>query len=76
MIIYFSYKNLNPRENVVSYMASDIIILFFAHLLITINYWIKKRKLRLINDFIVFIILLAYIVDTFTIFMFHTAENL
>lgn len=72
VIIYFSYKNLNPRENVVSYMASDIIILFFAHLLITINYWIKKRKLRLINDFIVFIILLAYIVDTFTIFMFHS----
>ena len=72
VIIYFSYKNLNPRENVISYMASDIIILFFAHLLITINYWIKKRKYRLIIDFIVAIILLAYIVDMFTIFMFHS----
>ena len=71
IIIYFSYKNLNPRENVVSYMASDIIIIFFVHLLITINYWIKKRKFRLFNDFIVFVILLAYIVDMFTIFMFH-----
>ena len=72
VIIYFSYKNLNPRENVISYMASDIIILFFAHLLITINYWIKKRKYRLIIDAIVFMILLAYIVDMFTIFMFHS----
>jgi hypothetical protein len=53
-------------------MASDIIILFFAHLLITINYWIKKRKYRLIIDAIVFMILLAYIVDMFTIFMFHS----
>ena len=72
VIIYFSYKNLNPWENVISYMASDIIIVFFAHLLITINYRIKKRSLRLINDFIVLIILLAYIIDMFTIFMFHS----
>ena len=71
-IIYFSYKNLNPWENVISYVASDIIIIFFAHLLITINYWIKKRNLRLINDCIVFIILLLYIVDMFTIFVFHS----
>lgn len=72
VIIYFSYKNLNPRENVVSYMASDIIILFFAHLLVTINYWIKKRKYRLIIDSIVAVILLVYVVDMFTIFMFHS----
>ena len=72
VIIYFSYKNLNPRENVISYLASDIVIVFFAHLLITINYRIKKRKLRLINDIIVFVILLLYIVDMFTIFIFHS----
>ena len=72
VIIYFSYKNLNPRENVISYLASDIVVVFFAHLLITINYRIKKRKLRLINDIIVFVILLLYIVDMFTIFIFHS----
>ena len=71
-IIYFSYKNLNPWENVISYLASDIIILFIAHLLITINYWIKKRKFRLLNDFIVLILLLLYVVDMFTIFVFHS----
>ena len=72
IIIYNSYKNLNPLENVLSYLASDIIIIFFAHLLITINYWIKKRSLRLFNDLIVFIILLVYIIDMFTIFVFHS----
>ena len=72
VIIYFSYKNLNPRENVMSYISSDIIIIFFAHLLIIINYWIKKRSLRLFNDLIVFIILLLYIIDMFTIFVFHS----
>ena len=72
VIIYFSYKNLNPRENVVSYLASDIPIIFFSHLLIIINYWIKKRKLRLINDIIVFVILLLYVIDMFTIFVFHS----
>ena len=71
-IIYFSYKNLNPRENVISYLASDIPMIFFAHLLIVINYWIKKPSLRIINDIIVFIILLLYIVDMFTIFIFHS----
>jgi len=72
VIIYFSYKNLNPRENVISYLASDIIVIFFVHLLITINYWIKKRNFRLINDIICFAILLLYIVDMFTIFIFHS----
>ena len=72
VIIYFSYRNLNPWENVISYIASDIIIIFFSHLLVTINYWIKKRKFRLINDFIVFIVLLLYIIDMFTIFVFHS----
>ena len=71
-IIYFSYKNLNPRENVISYLVSDIIILFFCHLLTTVNYWIKKRWIRLINDIIILIILLLYIIDLFTIFVFHS----
>ena len=72
IIIYFSYKNLNPWGNVVSYLASDIIVLFFAHLLITINYWVKKRSLRLINDFIVFAILVIFLVDIFTIYFFQS----
>jgi len=72
IIIYFSYKNLNPWWNIISYLASDIIIIFMAHLLVTINYWIKKRSLRLFNDIIIFIILILYIVDIFTIFVFHS----
>ena len=72
VIIYFSYKNLNPRENVISYLSSDIVIIFLAHLLIIINYWIKNRKLRLINDVIVFAILVLYVIDMFTIFIFHS----
>ena len=72
VIIYASYDNLNPWENVISYLASDIIIIFFAHLLIMINYWIKKPRRRLINDIIVFVMLLIYVVDMFTIFIFHS----
>ena len=71
-IIYFSYKNLDPRENVISFLASDIVVVFIAHLLITINFWIKKRSLRLINDFIVFFILVIFIADIFTIFVFQS----
>lgn len=76
VIVYFSYKNLNPRENVISYLASDIPVIFFAHLLIIINYWVKKRKYRLINDVIVFTVLLLYIIDVFTIFIFHSRVSL
>ncbi len=76
VIIYFSYKNLNPRENVISYLASDIPIIFFAHLIIIINYWIRKRKYRIINDVIVLAILLLYIIDVFTIFIFHSRVSL
>ena len=72
IVIYISYKNLNPRENIVSYLASDIIIIFFAHLLVVINYWIKNRKFRLINDFIVFLILIIFLVDIFTIHFFQS----
>ena len=76
IIIYFSYKNLNPWENVLSYIASDIIIVFFAHLLITINYRIKKRGLRLINDLIVLLILIVFLVDIFTIYFFQSRVSL
>ena len=72
IIIYFSYKNLNPLENVVSYLASDLIVIFIAHFLIILNYWIKKRERRLFNDILVFIILLLYVIDMFTIFVFHS----
>ncbi len=72
VIIYFSYENLNPRENVISYLASDIPIIFLSHLLIIINYWIKSRVFRLINDTIVFAVLLLYIIDMFTILTFHS----
>ena len=76
IIIYFSYKNLTPWENVMSCIASDIIIIFFAHLLITINYWIKKRNFRLINDLIVFLILVVFIIDIFTIYFFQSRVSL
>ena len=72
IIIYISNDNLDPRESVISYLASDIPVIFFAHLLIMINYWIKKPKWRLVNDIIVFAILLLYVVDMFTIFIFHS----
>ena len=72
VIIYLSYDNLNPWENIVSYLASDIPLIFFAHFLVMINYWIKNPKLRLLNDIIVFVVLVLYIVDMFTIFIFHS----
>ena len=72
IIIYISYKNLNPWENLISYLASDIIVLFIVQLLIAINYWIKNRKFRLFNDFIIFVLLLLYVIDMFTIFVFHS----
>ena len=71
-IIYFSYKNLNPWQNIASYLASDIILIFFVQLLIMVNFWFKKRYWRLVIDVIVLIILLLYVVDMFTIFIFHS----
>ena len=71
-VIYFSYKNLDPWKNVISFLMSDIIILFFTHFLITINFLIRKRKWRLVNDIIVFIILVIFVVDIFTIFVFQS----
>ena len=48
----------------------------YSKLLIIINYWVKKRKYRLINDVIVFTVLLLYIIDVFTIFVFHSRVSL
>lgn len=72
IIIYISFKNLNPLENIISYIANDIIIIFFTQLLILSNYWIKKRNWRLINNFIVLIILIIFIIDMFTIYFFQS----
>ena len=46
-----------------------------AHLLITINYWIKTRKFRLINDFLVSILLIIYCIDIFVIFFFQSRAS-
>ena len=72
VVIYVSYDNLDPWENVISYLASDIPVIFISHLLIMMNYWIRNRNLRLINDIIVLAVLLIYIADVFTIFVFHS----
>lgn len=72
IIIYISFKNLNPLGNIISYIANDIIIIFFTQLLILSNYWIKKRNWRLINNFIVLIILIIFIIDMFTIYFFQS----
>ena len=75
-IIYFSYKNLNPRESCISHIYSDIAILFFAQLLITINSRIKKRPIRLIINIIVIAIILAYFIDIFTIYFFQSRVSI
>ena len=75
-IIYFSYKHLDPIKNCLSYMYSDIIVLFLVQLLITINSWIKLRWLRLFNDIIVFCLLVIYCVDIFTIYFFQSRVSL
>lgn len=76
VVVYFSYKNLDPIKTCLSYICSDILVLFFVGFLITINSWIKKRRLRLINDIVVFLILLIYSVDIFTIFFFQSRVSL
>lgn len=75
-IIYFSYKNINPLESCISHLYSDIIILFFAQLLITINSRIKKRPIRLFNDIIVIAIIIAYFIDIFTIYFFQSRVSI
>ena len=76
IVVYSSNKHLDPINSCVSYISSDIIILFLVHLLITINYWIKTRKFRLFNDSLVFILLIIYCVDIFVIFFFQSRASI
>ena len=71
-VIYLSYKHLDPIQSCLSYISSDVIILFFTHLLITINSRIKTRWLRLFNDIIVLVLLIVYCIDIFIIFFFQS----
>ena len=75
VIVYFSNKHLDYFNACLSYIASDIIILFLVQLLITINWWIKIRQLRLFNDIIVFVLLVVYCVDIFIIFFFQSRAS-
>ena len=76
IVVYVSYKHLDPVKNCLSYISSDIIILFLAQLLMTINFWIKTRKFRLFNDFLVFILLVIYCIDIFVIFFFQSRASI
>ena len=76
LVIYFSYKHLDPIEACLSYISSDIIILFLVHLLITINSRIKFRRYRLVNDIIVLSLLIVYCIDIFIIFFFQSRVSI
>ena len=71
-VVYFSYEHLDPVKSCLSYISSDIIILFLVQLLITINSRIKTYKLRLLNDVILSILLILYCVDIFVMFFFQS----
>jgi len=75
-IVYFSNKNLDSVKICLSYISSDIIVLFVVQLIITINSFLKNRILRLFNNVIVLIILLVYCVDIFTIFFFQSRVSI
>ena len=75
-VVYLSNKHLDPVKSCLSYISSDVIILFLAHLLVTINSWIKQRWLRLFNDFIVFTLLIVYCIDIFVIFFFQSRVSI
>ena len=75
-VVYLSYRHLDAFNSCLSHVSSDIIVLFLVHLLVTINSWIKIRKLRLINDFLVFILLVIYCVDIFVIFFFQSRASI
>lgn len=76
LVVYFSYKNLDSLRGCVSYIASDILILFFVQFLVTINSRIKRRNLRLFNDLIVSVVLIVYSIDIFTIFFFQSRVSI
>ena len=71
-IVYFSNKNLDPIKSCLSSVSTDIIVLFIVQFIITINFFVKTRILRLFNNIIVFIMLLIYCIDIFTIFFFQS----
>ena len=75
-VVYFSYRHLDPINSCLSYISSDIIVLFLAQLLVTINFWIKTRKYRLFNDFLVFALLVIYCIDIFVIFYFQSRASI
>ena len=75
-VIYLSYKHLDPIKSCLSYISSDIIILFLSQLLVTVNSRIKIRWWRLLNDVIVFILLIIYCVDIFVIFFFQSRVSI
>ncbi len=75
-VIYLSYRHLDPIKSCLSYISSDIIILFLAQLLITVNSRIKIRWWRLLNDAIVLILLIIYCVDIFVIFFFQSRVSI
>ena len=76
VVVYFSYKHLDSLEACLSYISSDIIVLFLAQLLITINSRIKLRWFRLINDIIILFLLIIYCIDIFVIFFFQSRVSI
>ena len=76
IVVYFAYENLNPWKSCISFLASDISLLVVAHLLVTVNSWIKQRKFRIINDIIIFLILILFCVDIFTIYFFQSRVSI
>lgn len=76
IVVYFSYKHLDPIQSCLSYISSDVIILFCTHLLITINSRIKTRWFRLFNDVIVLALLIVYCIDIFIIFFFQSRVSI
>ena len=71
IIIYYSYKHLDPASNVISYLASDIVVLVIIQILVIVNSLIK-RKYRIIIDILIFLILVLFCIDIFTIFFFQS----
>ncbi len=72
VVVYVSYKNLNPWGTILSYFLSDLAVIFLWLWLVTLNHWIKKRKLRLIWDVIIFLLLVIFCIDIFTIAFFQS----
>ncbi len=70
-VIYTSYKNLNPLENCISNISWDILLLLFAQIIVFINFHLTNKKFRLMNDVILFIILVLFIIDIFAIHYFQ-----